>query len=78
MAQQKPTAPQVVQASVPETEIGKNVTVAVEGTILTITIDTAQRHGVTGSDNPRIASTMGNVSVPGTRMKLGLNLYELK
>ena len=54
-----------------------NVALSVKGNILTITIDLSKR----GELNPksgktiRVASTLGNVKIPGTPVSLGLNAY---
>ncbi len=56
----------------------QNVNMAVKGNILTITIDLSQRNGRSASGKTiNIASTHGNVAVPGS-MKgetIGLNVY---
>lgn len=54
----------------------KNVELKVEGTILTITVDLAKDFGKSSSGKSIIvASTEGNVSVPGREEKIGLNIY---
>jgi hypothetical protein len=54
-----------------------NITTAVKGTILTITVDLSKSHGTSKSGKSNIiASTGGNVSVPGKEeVKFGLNVY---
>ena len=55
-----------------------NVSMSVKGTTLTITIDLSKRGGKsTSGKTTRIASTEGNVPVPGTDTGavLGLNCY---
>jgi ABC-type cobalamin transport system ATPase subunit len=55
----------------------KNVTVAVKGNILTITIDLSKQVGPSKSGKTTIiATTAGNAPVPGTDAILGLNLYK--
>lgn len=55
----------------------KNCNFAVEGTVLTITVDLSERHGLSKSGKSEaIASTDGNVAVPGFEdVKIGLNIY---
>jgi hypothetical protein len=44
--------------------------------ILTIKIDLKQRHGISASGKSEIvASTGGNVEIPGTGVKVGINAY---
>ena len=56
-------------------EVGRNVKVTKEGSILTIVVDLSKRHGLSKSQkNEVIATTGGNVEVvEGVRM--GLNIY---
>jgi hypothetical protein len=57
----------------------KNVDMAVEGTILTIKVDLAKEFGPSSSGKTIIiASTEGNISVPGREEKIGLNVYRKK
>ena len=58
----------------------KNVDMTVEGTVLTIRVDLAKEFGVSKSGKSiTIASTEGNVSVPGHEdIKIGLNIYRKK
>lgn len=57
----------------------KNVEMGVEGTILTITVDLAKEFGPSSSGKTIIiASTEGNISVPGRQEKIGLNVYKKK
>jgi hypothetical protein len=58
--------------------MAKNVNVAVNGSVLTITCDLTQDFGKSSSGKTNIiATTEGNVSVPGhDEIKLGLNLYK--
>jgi ABC-type dipeptide/oligopeptide/nickel transport system ATPase component len=59
--------------------LGTNVTAKLEGKILTITIDLSERNGASGSGKSVIvASTGGNVAIPGTDVKIGLNAYVKK
>jgi hypothetical protein len=56
----------------------KNVEMTVENDILTIKIDLSKDYGPSSSGKTTIiASTEGNVSVPGQdTIKLGLNVYK--
>ncbi len=58
----------------------KNVEMKVDGTILTITVDLSQEFGPSSSGKTIIiATTEGNVSVPGAEdKKVGLNVYRKK
>ena len=58
--------------------MAKNVQCVVSGNILTITCDLSQDFGKSSSGKTNIiATTEGNVSVPGhDEVKLGLNLYK--
>lgn len=54
----------------------KNVTMTLTGTILTLTLDITKDYGLSSSGKSvTVASTSGNVSIPGTDLKLGLNAY---
>jgi uncharacterized OB-fold protein len=54
----------------------KNVEMKVEGTVLTITVDLSKDFGKSSSGKSVIiASTEGNVTVPGREEKIGLNIY---
>lgn len=54
----------------------KNVTLDLKGNILTITLDITANYGASASGKSlTVASTMGNITVPGTDLKLGLNAY---
>lgn len=54
----------------------KNVTVKREGSKLTLIIDTSVENGVSKSGKSVvIATTEGNVSIPGTDIKVGLNVF---
>ena len=54
----------------------KNVELEVEGNILTIKVDLTKEFGPSSSGKTIIiASTEGNVSVPGREEKIGLNIY---
>ena len=57
--------------------IGQNVEMSLDGNKLTITIDLAKQFGISGSGKSQIiASTGGNVSVPGNEaVKIGVNVY---
>lgn len=58
----------------------KNVDMAVEKNILTIRVDLGKEFGASKSGKSiTIASTEGNVSVPGhEEIKIGLNIYRKK
>lgn len=54
----------------------KNVTMSLHGNTLTVTIDLSKSFGPSSSGkNTIVASTEGNVSVPGREEKIGLNVY---
>jgi hypothetical protein len=55
----------------------KNVTLAVDGNILTVKIDLSQRCGKSASGKSEVvASTLGNKAVPGfENIFLGINAY---
>jgi hypothetical protein len=56
----------------------KNVQMIVNGSELTIKVDLSQNYGPSSSGkSDTIASTEGNVSVPGQEeVKIGLNIYK--
>jgi hypothetical protein len=57
----------------------KNVELTVNGNILTITIDLAEEFGPSSSGKTIIiASTEGNVMLPGRNEVVGLNVYRKK
>ncbi len=57
----------------------KNVDLKVEGMMLTITVDLSKDFGPSSSGKTTIiASTEGNVSIPGREEKIGLNIYKKK
>ena len=57
-------------------EIGTNISIEVKGDKAIITIDLAHRGGLSSSGKSVIvASTGGNVPIPGTNVILGLNAY---
>ena len=57
--------------------VGQNVEMSLDGNKLTITIDLSKQFGISGSGKSTIiASTGGNVSVPGNEaVKIGVNVY---
>lgn len=56
--------------------LGTNVVGTVEGNMLTLKIDLKKDHGPSKSGKTTIvASTQGNVAIPGTSVILGLNAY---
>ena len=57
----------------------KNVELAVNGNTLTITVDLAKEFGPSSSGKTIIiASTEGNVLLPGRNEVVGLNVYRKK
>lgn len=55
----------------------KNVEMQVEGNILTIRVDLTKEFGPSSSGKTTIvASSEGNVDVPGSDIKIGLNCYK--
>ena len=55
----------------------KNVETVLEGNILTIKIDLSKEFGLSSSGKTIIvASSEGNQTIPGTDVKLGLNVYK--
>ena len=55
----------------------KNIAMRLEGNKLIITVDLTQQYGLSGSGKSIIvASTDGNISVPGNEeVKVGVNVY---
>ena len=54
-----------------------NAQLAVQGDILTITVDLSQTHGISKSGKSTIIATSGgNKPVPGFDAKIGLNIYQ--
>jgi hypothetical protein len=57
----------------------KNVEMTVEGTVLTIKVDLSKEFGPSASGKTTIiASSEGNVTIPGREEKVGLNVYRKK
>jgi hypothetical protein len=58
--------------------MAKNCDMTIEGSILTIKVDMAKDFGKSASGKSVIiASTEGNISVPGNEdVKIGLNIYK--
>ena len=57
----------------------KNVELSVEGTMLTVKVDLSKDFGPSSSGKTTIiATTEGNVTVPGREEKIGLNVYKKK
>ena len=55
----------------------KNVEMKVEGTVMTITVDLSKDFGPSSSGKTTIiATTEGNVTIPGREEKIGLNIYK--
>ena len=56
--------------------LGDNIQGRVEGTTLILEIDLTADFGLSGSGKSTIiATSRGNVAIPGTRAKMGLNIY---
>ncbi len=54
----------------------KNINMELNGNILTITVDLSQNQGPSKSGKTQIiATTAGNVTIPGSDAKIGLNIY---
>jgi len=54
----------------------QNIEMSTKGNVLTIKVDLSKRLGRSRSGKTTIvATTGGNVTIPGTEVKLGLNLY---
>ncbi|MFH0968213.1 MAG: hypothetical protein V1862_11080 [Methanobacteriota archaeon] len=58
----------------------KNIEMNIEGTILHISVDLTKDFGISKSGKSiTIASTEGNISIPGNEeIKIGLNIYKKK
>ncbi|HMA36879.1 MAG TPA: hypothetical protein VKY74_20660 [Chloroflexia bacterium] len=57
--------------------LGKNVVGHIEGSKLILEIDLTQNFGASASGKSTIiATTSGNVAIPDTGAKLGLNIYK--
>ena len=57
----------------------KNVEMKVEGNLMTITVDLSKDFGPSSSGKTTIiATTEGNVTIPGREEKIGLNIYKKK
>jgi hypothetical protein len=57
----------------------KNVELTVEGTSLTIKVDLSKEFGPSASGKTiLIATTEGNITLPGRQEKVGLNVYRKK
>ena len=57
----------------------KNVELTVEGTTLTIKVDLSKEFGPSSSGKTiLVATTEGNITVPGRQEKIGLNVYRKK
>ena len=57
----------------------KNVELTVEANMLTIKVDLSKEFGPSASGKTTIiASTEGNVTIPGREEKIGLNIYREK
>ncbi len=59
--------------------IMKNVDLSITGNVLTITVDLSKEFGPSASGKTTIvASTEGNMTIPGREEKIGLNVYKKK
>ncbi len=57
----------------------KNIDMQVEGSLLTIKVDLSKEFGPSSSGKTTIiATTEGNISIPGREDKIGLNIYKKK
>lgn len=57
----------------------KNVEFQVDGSLLTIKVDLSKEFGPSSSGKTIIiATTEGNISIPGREEKIGLNIYKKK
>ncbi len=55
----------------------KNIEMKVEKNILTIKVDLTKTFGQSKSGKSEIiATTAGNIGIPGTEAKMGLNIYK--
>lgn len=55
----------------------ENMEMTVEGNTLTITVDLTKNLGLTKSEKSiKIASSGGNLKIPGTDAVIGLNVYK--
>ena len=55
----------------------KNVDIQVKNNVAVIKVDLTKNFGVSGSGKSTIiASSSGNVVIPGTDAKLGINVYK--
>ena len=63
-------------AKASEFVLGENVYGSIEGKTLKLEIDLDHRGGLSSSKKTtRVASTCGNLMIPGTNVVLGLNSY---
>ena len=54
----------------------ENIEMEVNGNILTIKVDLSKRGAVSASGKSvTVASTHGNMAIPGTEVKAGINIY---
>lgn len=59
-----------------EVPVGENITVEVVGNIAVIRVDLTQRLRLSGSGkNTVVATTGAPTTIPGTNVKLGLNVF---
>lgn len=61
------------------TQLGKNIELSIEGSILTLKIDLSKTSGESKSGKSQvIATTSGNKSLPGdfSDIKIGINCYK--
>jgi len=61
----------------PALTLGDNIQGRIEGNTLILTIDLTQNFGLPGSGKSTIVATSrGNVAIPGAGVKMGLNIYK--
>jgi len=54
----------------------QNIKISTTGDTLHFEIDLTRKYGITQSGNIRIASTLGNIPIPGTEgVKAGITVY---
>ena len=79
MAQSKNTPASNVPANSDVFEIAENITGYIQDGKLILTVDLSVRQGESGSGKSVIvASTRGNLVIPGTKVTAGLNFYVKK
>ncbi len=70
------TGPETAPAA-PALTLGDNIQGRIEGNTLILEIDLTQNFGLSGSGKSTIVATSrGNVAIPGAGVKMGLNIYK--